>query len=1034
MGKQVKYQFIDDEPSPAPEKKVNYEFLDDEPVKKKELTESTETGGKGSSIASTPGSKPSGKNTPLKIELPDQNKSPEQVNYEYQEKKRRESNLMRLVTQGSQQELESNPIITAGKTFWNTLRHNVGPDLVQFGSLLTPDYPVMIAPGANIDTKEYHKERRAVKAEVAKWNNEQKALGAKFSEDVVNSMDKIEDPIDALNYVSSAVTQGASQIVPAVLSFGTSAIGQEVGSIYLESVNQIAKDKGIKPEEVITTGQDKPAIALAGGIAAGAIDYLSASKVFKAFKPNAFAGSLRKKGIEAFKSGVTEFMTEDVQTGIEQYSQEISRPGVTAGQAFEKVVTDPEYAKQRKEAAVQGFLGGSGTHAIGQIMSKSPAEVIAEQKSAIASTSDVKSAEKAADLIQQRINAPSGDLGAQPVEGLTNGSESGTRIPGQVGVGEKPIQAGTEQGGSNEAPAASGVVQTSQKEVAQTAQDLQIEPEEVQRQMRPFAEKMVSIERDFENAGLEISPDYDNQTIVTNKKTGEIVEPEDLPEHLKEKAGQYEQATSKLGEYSDADLNKTLQEVRNDTKDVKHEEVKPTELTREDNWAEKLNKELPKTVEPHEKIAQQYHEETRTLKSISPEDKAISEHIGKVTAESVRRFGDKNHITKQMAKAYLSKDGFTIDQVAQDAGVTPDQVWEFMQKYPSGPHTVSTPSGNPRLAELNDQYKKLTGKNLNQKTAKGIADKINSDIGTEQANNELQGLLDQNNEVDNEKVLLELERDPDAFKAKYGLTDEDLHYLGNELYGKKRQRDESQREAGGTDQQRPGQPSQGGPLSSEFGDQTQNPAQQAAEIAGKNLTHVPGLNMGKGLSEGTYVSTESQNRYGEGQPVSVSIEKPFVFKSENGIIPLRNKVLNDRFDEFGPEDFEGDPFSDKKTIEGLTEKGIDKLAGMVREEMQKEGFDSIYLPESETQEGELVVFDRDKVKISEKPQPQAPTRRTLSPDLIKAAVPRGKPVTVTDIDEDTGETVQITEDSQHAVARARRRVKALDLLISCVIS
>ena len=125
--------------------------------------------------------------------------------------------------------------------------------------------------------------------------------------------------------------------------------------------------------------------------------------------------------------------------------------------------------------------------------------------------------------------------------------------------------------------------------------------------------------------------------------------------------------------------------------------------------------------------------------------------------------------------------------------------------------------------------------------------------------------------------------------------------------------------------------------------------------------------MGKGLSAGTYLSTEEKNRYeGTPQKATVKISNPFVFKDENGIIPFRNQVLEDNRDQFTDEDFEsGEKSSWILTLVDLSNRGIDKLAELVREKLLAEGYDSIYLPATETQEGELIVFDKANVTLQE---------------------------------------------------------------------
>jgi hypothetical protein len=128
--------------------------------------------------------------------------------------------------------------------------------------------------------------------------------------------------------------------------------------------------------------------------------------------------------------------------------------------------------------------------------------------------------------------------------------------------------------------------------------------------------------------------------------------------------------------------------------------------------------------------------------------------------------------------------------------------------------------------------------------------------------------------------------------------------------------------------------------------------QAVAELQTKNLTHVSGLGMGQNQAKGTYISTEDQNRYEtqDRKPVKVkvNVKNPFVSEDDT-FYNIQREIIQSRFG--------------KNQIEDLTETEADLLAEMVTEHFLSEGFDSIYMPQSETQEGELIVFDRGKVTI-----------------------------------------------------------------------
>ena len=88
-----------------------------------------------------------------------------------------------------------------------------------------------------------------------------------------------------------------------------------------------------------------------------------------------------------------------------------------------------------------------------------------------------------------------------------------------------------------------------------------IDEKEVARLAKPITDRMVEIEREFENQEYTIDTAYDNEIII-NDKDGEQVEFEDLPNELKDIALEYQAATAKLGEVSDKAREKALAESR----------------------------------------------------------------------------------------------------------------------------------------------------------------------------------------------------------------------------------------------------------------------------------------------------------------------------------------------------------------------------------------------------------------------------------------------------------------------------------------
>jgi hypothetical protein len=142
------------------------------------------------------------------------------------------------------------------------------------------------------------------------------------------------------------------------------------------------------------------------------------------------------------------------------------------------------------------------------------------------------------------------------------------------------------------------------------------------------------------------------------------------------------------------------------------------------------------------------------------------------------------------------------------------------------------------------------------------------------------------------------------------------------------------------------------------------------EIKSKNLTHVKGKNMGENQALGTFISTEKGNRYEtptqKAEQVEIDIQNPFVVDNGDfGLVDKRQEILNanrDKFDEFDTVDYQKLP-AGKLTVDNLNDAGIKKLAELTTNELKAKGYDGIYFRESDTQEGELVVFDKEKVKF-----------------------------------------------------------------------
>ncbi|MGC3945366.1 MAG: hypothetical protein QM762_12770 [Chryseolinea sp.] len=285
---------------------------------------------------------------------------------------------------------EDNPLITAGKTVWNLASKQIPADVAGAASMLTEGlYQAAIAEqgGASLKspTDIKNETTETIRKDIVDWAIDKRLKSAQEMKNLTTSLDQVHDPIDALNWISGTIAESAVQIPAAVATGGASSIGQEVGSIYLDGVQQIAESRGITPAQVLEQGLDEPAFAVTWGTTAGLLDRLGAGKVMGSFTKEAMKKGLRARAMEMVKTGAMEGSTEYAQTFLEQLgSSQVG--GKSFGEAWEEAQTS-DAVRNRLEALAKGVVGGAGIHAIGSAMSRP----------------------------EQSIQAPAGDLGAQPV-------------------------------------------------------------------------------------------------------------------------------------------------------------------------------------------------------------------------------------------------------------------------------------------------------------------------------------------------------------------------------------------------------------------------------------------------------------------------------------------------------------------------------------------------------------------------------------------------------------------------------------------
>ena len=108
---------------------------------------------------------------------------------------------------------------------------------------------------------------------------------------------------------------------------------------------------------------------------------------------------------------------------------------------------------------------------------------------------------------------------------------------------------------------------------------LKEEPTQAEIMAKPIAMDVLKVETLFSNNGYDISIDYDNEALITNKKTGEQVEFDQLPENMQKAAEVYGEWVSNIADMVGDPMEfvaKTRSEYEGEL--VPYEEVGPEEL------------------------------------------------------------------------------------------------------------------------------------------------------------------------------------------------------------------------------------------------------------------------------------------------------------------------------------------------------------------------------------------------------------------------------------------------------------------------
>lgn len=377
---------------------------------------------------------------------------------------------------------------------------------------------------------------------------------------------------------------------------------------------------------------------------------------------------------------------------------------------------------------------------------------------------------------------------------------------------------------------------------------------------------------------------------------------------------------------------------------------------------------VSETSENPEEIALAYLNAPET--ALENKAQIIKENLRRFPFAGLQRFGDKNNVagSAQIKANYIKNSGTPLDVQAQEMSeatgveITPEDILEFVNQYPSGQQTANVQ--NEIKTKLTDRFRKVTGVDLDS----NYANKVKKLADLE---NQITSGLDKHvlDFIDNNEISLE---NIDNFKAYFGgfpFVESEYQNVLKYLENGRQQQGTSETSSGQAielgGQSEPGSESgtngeRNSPVQGsveKYGDKSKSPEETVKEINGLELTHVTGLNMGSNQTTGTYISTEAENRYAKNGGTllnaEVNIKTPLQLNSINDFVEIQRAVIEKNFPDA------------ERSVDNLSDTEFNSLAGLVAKELQDLGYDSVYFPESEAQEGELIVFDRANVTLTE---------------------------------------------------------------------
>jgi hypothetical protein len=762
---------------------------------------------------------------------------------------------------------------------------------------------------------------------------------------IPQSYKNINSVPSAVQYAANMAAQGLWQIPLVIATKGLSGVAMESSAVYDEQLDKIAEEKGMSREEVISKNLDKPAEGQFYAVAAAGLDKLSAGKLLDIVKKG--GAPLAEKLIAI----TTETLTEPLQGTLEEMGG-ASGANQNVADAFEKAWT--VNLSRRIDESAGGFFGSVGPTVL-------------------------------------MNNNESGNNGTTVEEIISNPVQRNEEQPAQQ-INQEPIQPGADQ--------------TGQANAVEPAPVLELSKE--QQDAKGRIDEFVS--------GLESANPELHKVAVSNP----VAALNDLIEfHRGNLSGTNpttkEYAQKAIDKFESLKKDYELANTTNETVGTNYQKVNGEWQVKQadGSWAPIISKNPNKTTEEQNTELTQLKELKRQLDEDEPQNLKMSNtEKGRIAQlEPTTVMGAVRKFFWDGGKVLWNSKGKTTSKPQRgikDEGGLSQGDKKSIEQFVNDTHGFSVGQIAEKLAQQG--FDEMEARNavievLSQTDPKNwYEDHLKSEDP-----DYLQGRdarFDEANEV--AKRIEELET------QEKRITETNKQLYENE----RRVNRGSEEEGAGTAErvagEKPGEQGEGGQtqaepssLIRENGNEDQS--QQALEELGKlNLTHVTGLGMGQNQAKGTYVSTESENRYAteENKPkkVKVKVKKPFVTDS-NIFATIQRAIIQSRFG--------------KNAIEDLTDNEVDLLAEMVNEHFVNEGHDSIYFPQSETQEGELIVFDRNNVTF-EDGQNEQPASEQSGGQRVPEEVVSEKPIdkgTDKQVDPPKSETVEEPNKKERKIAK-----------------